>query len=154
MDIFRLPIFDVRLLGAIAVALITLATLANPEPAPKLARPQVVRGEHGVQITSFAFSPTGKSDRDHQHGRPLNSPASEDGWQIERFLDFPGYATAVAFSPDGRSLAAVGTRARHLPLEPDVPDEPAQPRSWRSDPAGHAHVVLARRQVPRRHDGP
>ena len=36
----------------------------------------------------------------------LRSP--ETGWQIERFLAFPRYAKAVAFSPDGQSLATAG----------------------------------------------
>ncbi len=57
---FRLPIFDVRLLGTIAAGMIVLARLSNPSPGQKFARSQVACGEPGVQLTSFAFSPTGK----------------------------------------------------------------------------------------------
>ena len=102
------PIFDVRLLGAIGAALITLATLSNPEPEQKLARPRISRGEHGVQVLSFALSPTSAQIATTNTAGRVTLRAPENGWHIERFLDFPGYASAVAFSPEGRFLAAGG----------------------------------------------
>jgi hypothetical protein len=82
INVFKLPIFDVRLLGALAVALITVARLANPEPVPKLAPSRVVRGEHGVQAVSFAFSPTGSRIATTNSAGRLTLRASESGWQI------------------------------------------------------------------------
>jgi WD40 repeat protein len=105
----RLPVFDVRLLGAIVAALITVATLFNPEPVQKLAPPQVARGEPGVLIMSFTLSPTSAQIATTNNAGRVTLRAPERGWQIERFLDFPGYARVVAFSSDGRSLAAAGT---------------------------------------------
>jgi WD40 repeat protein len=113
MGLSKLPIFDVRLLAAIAMALIVLAKLSNPEPVPvqKLAPPQVARGLLGAQLALFAFSPTGKQIATTNDAGRVTLRAQESGWQIERLLDFPGYARDVAFSPDGRSLAVVG----HVP---------------------------------------
>jgi Tol biopolymer transport system component len=101
---FRISILDVRVLCAIAGALVTLIRLSNPEPA----RSQVARGELGTQIMSFACSPTGKLMATTGSGGRVTLRALERGWQIERFLDFPGYAKAVAFSSDGRFLAVAG----------------------------------------------
>jgi WD40 repeat protein len=108
MSFFKISISDVRLLGVIAAALITVSILSNLEPVKKLARSEVARGEPGFLVISFALSPTtGQIATTDDAGRvKLRSP--EKGWQIERSLDFPGYAMAVAFSPDGRCLAIVG----------------------------------------------
>jgi WD40 repeat protein len=115
MGCSKLPTFDLRLPGAIAVVLITLVTLSNPEPVQDFAHPRIARGECGVQATSFALSPTsGQIATTNTAGR-VTLRAPETGWEIERFLDFPGYAKAVAFSPDGRSLA-VGGFARGICL--------------------------------------
>ena len=148
----KLPIFDVRLLGAIAVALITLATLSNPEPVQKLARPRIARGEHGVQVMSFALSPTsGQIATTNTAGR-VTLRAPESGWQIERFLDFPGYASAVAFSPEGRFLAAGGIAPGICLWDLSSPRSEPTADHGGSDPAGQTHHVLARRPIPRRHD--
>ena len=108
IDFPRLPIFDVRLLGAIAAALIALATLSKPGPEKKLARSQVASGEPGVQVTSIAFSPTGKQIATTNTAGRLTLRTREGGWRIERFLDFAGYARSAAFSSDGQFLAAAG----------------------------------------------
>ena len=104
----KLRIFDLRLLGSIAVVLITVMTLANPEPAQKLAGSRIARGELGAQVMSFAISPTSSQIATTNTAGRVTLRAAETGWQIERLLDYPGYARAVAFSPDGRSLAAGG----------------------------------------------
>jgi WD40 repeat protein len=108
IDFPRLPIFDVRLLGAIVAALIALSTLSKPGPEKKLARSQVVRGEPGVQVTSIAFSPTGKQIATTNTAGRLTLRTREGGWRIERFLNFAGYARSAAFSSDGQFLAAAG----------------------------------------------
>jgi WD40 repeat protein len=100
---------DVRLLGAIALATVTLIVLSIPEPVQKLAPTRVVRGEPGEHIVSFALSPTNAqiATTDRVGRLTLRDPERE--WQTDRFLNFPGYAAAVAFSPDGRTLAALGS---------------------------------------------
>jgi WD40 repeat protein len=111
MRFSRLPIFDVRLIGAIAAAMIAVAKLSNPDPGQKLARSQVARGEVGVQVTSLAFSPTGKHIATTNTAGRIALRAQEGGWRIERFLEFPGFASAVAFSGDGQLIAAAGKPA-------------------------------------------
>jgi Tol biopolymer transport system component len=104
----KFPIFDMRLLGAIAAVLIALTTLSNSEPVQENVRPRIARGEHGAQIASFALSPTSALIATTNYAGRVTLRAPEREWQIERYMEFPGYATAVAFSPDGRYLAAVG----------------------------------------------
>jgi WD40 repeat protein len=108
MGSFKISISDVRLLGGIAAALITVAILSNLATEKKLARSEVARGEPGVLVISFALSLTSAQIATTDAAGRVKLRAPEKGWQIERFLDFPGYATAVAFSPDGRWLAIVG----------------------------------------------
>jgi WD40 repeat protein len=104
----KFPIFDLRLLGAIAAVLIALTTLSNSEPVQENVRPRLARGEHGAQIASFALSPSNALIATTNYAGRVTLRAPEREWQIERYMDFPGYATSVAFSPDGRYLAAVG----------------------------------------------
>jgi WD40 repeat protein len=105
----KLRIFDLKLLGAIAAALTALATLSIREPVQALAPARVARGEVGAFITSLASSPTSARIATTNDAGRIAIRAIESGWQIERFLDFPGYAKAVALSPDGQTLAALGS---------------------------------------------
>jgi hypothetical protein len=92
MGFSKLPILNMRLLGAIVMALITLSALSNPEHVQGVARSQVARGEPGARIVSFAQSTTtAQIATINQSGR-VTIRAPKRGWQIERFLDFPGYA--------------------------------------------------------------
>ncbi len=108
IDFTRLPVSDVRLLAVIAAALITLAKLS---PTDSYDKPPLVRigsGEPGVQVTSLASSPTGKHVVTTNTSGRVSLRGEAGGWRIERRLEFPGYARSVAFSPDGRALAAAG----------------------------------------------
>ena len=104
----RVPIFHVRLLGAILAALIALTELTGPEPVRRFARSQVDRDDPSIQSTSLAISPAGDQMATTDAAGRVTL-RSFKGWeQIERSLNFPGYARVAAFSPDGRSLAAAG----------------------------------------------
>ena len=59
-------------------------------------------------MTSFAFSPTGVQLATTNTAGQVALRACDVGWLSEQFLEFPDFATKVAFSPDGRFLAAVG----------------------------------------------
>ena len=104
----KLSFFDARLLGAIAVALIAVTKLSSPEPVHVCARPRIARGEPGTQIMSCALSPASTRIATTNAAGRVSLRSPETGWQIERFLDFAGYARAVTFSPDGQWLAAAG----------------------------------------------
>jgi WD40 repeat protein len=108
MGLSRVSLFDVRLLGAIAVVLLALITLSIPEPLQKIAPTRVARGEPGARIVSLALSPTGSQMATTNDAGRVTLRSPESGWQTGRFLDFAGFATDVAFSPDGMSLAALG----------------------------------------------
>ncbi len=102
------PVFDARLLAVIAVALITLAALLSREPAPNFAPTRIAQGEVGAQILGFAFSPKTAQIATTDAAGIVTLRDPDSGWQIDRCLDFPGFARALAFSPDGRFLAAGG----------------------------------------------
>jgi WD40 repeat protein len=104
----RFPILDVRVLGVIAAALIALATLGNTDPAHKVRPVRVVRGEHGTQLSSLAFSPTGAHIATTSMAGRVMVRSLESGWETEKYVGFPGYAREVTFSPDGRLLAVAG----------------------------------------------
>ena len=108
MRFSRHAILDLKLLGAIAAALMIRAIVLDPEPASKLAHPRIARGEPRVQITSSAFSPTGGQMATTNTAGAVTLRGIDTEWPIQRILDFPGYAQAVAFSPDGHIVAAVG----------------------------------------------
>lgn len=111
----RVPIFDVRLLGAIVAALIALTGLTGPESAQESSRSRVGRDEVGLSVTSLAFSPAGDQVATTSAGGRVTLRAFAGRRQLERSLNFPGYARVAAFSPDGRSLAAAGiTRGVYL----------------------------------------
>ena len=56
----RLRILDVRILGAIALILVAIASVGKPGHAPSVARPLFARGERRVEATSLAISTTGE----------------------------------------------------------------------------------------------
>jgi WD40 repeat protein len=104
-----LLILDVRVLAVIAMSLLAIFGISNPgyEPA-QLAPSRVVRGISGSQIWSFALSPSGDQIATTSASGRLTLRPFASGSQTERSLPFPGFAWRVAFSADGRALAAVG----------------------------------------------
>jgi WD40 repeat protein len=103
----RIRFCDLRLLAAAAAAMLPLHALLNPDPARKPTRLQVGGGERDVQIVSFSLSPTSAQIATTNTAGRIALRTPESGWNIEQILDFPGFATEVAFSPDGRFLAIV-----------------------------------------------
>jgi WD40 repeat protein len=105
----RVLFLDVRALGAIAAVMLALVMLPKSAHSPDhIAPSKIARGMPGVQIWSFALSPSGKQLATANSAGRVTLRAQNTEWQTERSLDFPGFARAVAFSPDGRSVAAVG----------------------------------------------
>ena len=153
MDFFRLPILDVRILGAIAVALITLPHVTKPVASPKVTQPRLVRGALGVESLSFAMSPNGAWLATTNTAGGVMLRARDAGNDARRHLDFPGHATAAAFSPDGRYVAVAGLTSRHLCLGPDVREHWIPHRARGPNPASQAPDVLARRPVARDYNG-
>ena len=106
----KILILDVRALGVMLTTLIALVMLWTSASWPvQIASSQIARGVPGEQIWSFALSPSGRQIATTNSAGCVTLRAHHHEWQIERSLDFPGFAWAVAFSPDGRRLAALGT---------------------------------------------
>jgi sugar lactone lactonase YvrE len=108
MDFSKFAIFDIRVLGAIAAVLLALVNLRSPDLVKKIDPSRVARGKIGAENMSFALSPTGEQMAATNTAGRVTLWAQENEWQTARFLDFPGFANDVAFSSDGRYLAAVG----------------------------------------------
>ena len=108
IGLFKLLIFDVRLLATIVAALIIVAILSDRNLEKELVPFEVAPGGPEVLVTSFALSPTGGQIATTDGDGRVTLRTRENLWHIEGLLDFPGYAHALAFSPDGRSLAVVG----------------------------------------------
>ena len=150
----KLPFCDLRLFAAAAAAAIAFHTLSKPELAEKRGRLQVARGELGVQIMSFALSPVNALITTTNTAGRIALRAPESGWQIERLLDFPGFATEVAFAPDGRSLAVVSKAPGIYLWELDSPNERASRSPAGFDRAAQTCDVLARWPISCRDVGP
>jgi WD40 repeat protein len=140
MDFTKLFVCDVRVLGAIGAALIALTKLSIPGSLDQRAGPRFAAGERGVQASSFAYSPTGKQIATTNTAGRVMLRVQQKGWWIERWLDYPGYARSVAFSPDGRSLAAGGIGA-HVCLW-DLTSSASEPFRPILIPMGRARCVM------------
>jgi WD40 repeat protein len=144
---------DLRAWGVLGASLaLTLFGLPGLQPASVPTRPQVVPGERGVQVTSSAFSPKARQIVSINTAGKFALRTGETEWMIDRVLDFPDFARDAAFSPDGRTLAAVGGRSTvavwDLSASPNIPttiDElpVASPRFVRYLPDGRSLAVGA-----------
>jgi WD40 repeat protein len=108
MRLTRYRVLDVRLLGAILSLAVVLPKLSDPKTMRRMAPSSVAQGEPGAHIMSFVLSPTGREMATINSEGHLTLRAFGMGDLIDRSLDFRGYAQAMAFSPDGGVLAAVG----------------------------------------------
>jgi WD40 repeat protein len=105
----RIVLFDARLLALIVTALATLAALLPSEPGHNEGPSRVSPGEVGTQISAFAMSPSNGEIATIDYGGRIKLRSRGTEWQTERQLYFPGRATALAYSTDGRFLAAGGS---------------------------------------------
>jgi WD40 repeat protein len=108
MGSFSRAIIDVRLLGAIAAALIIVAMQSIPQPGQVRAPSQRARGKSGVRVLSVSFSTTGRRMATVTMAGQVTVRTTTSGEWPEQFFDFPDVARAVAISEDGRSLAVAG----------------------------------------------
>lgn len=107
-DIFKRWALDLQFI-AVVTALVALGfAIFGLEPAAERVQPRLLRGKSGVQVLSMAFSPTSAHIATVNTAGQVAVRAADSGWLGEQVLEYPDYATAVAFSPSGRYLAAVG----------------------------------------------
>jgi WD40 repeat protein len=93
----------VALLLAVAISLSWLATFTGPASSLPMQR---ARGQSGAQVWGLALSPDGQTIATANHTELVTLRQAKRGWTIDRSLDTRG--TALAFSPDGRSLLVGG----------------------------------------------
>jgi WD40 repeat protein len=113
IGISRLPWWRRSWIGLLPVALIVLPWLPICGPPSDAAPARRVRGVGDAPILTFAFAPHGGTIATLQmNGRAALRDAAA-GASAPAFLDYRGFALALAFSPDGRMLAVSGS-------EPDI----------------------------------
>ena len=104
----RLPLWSRGRIGLLLLGLIVLPWLPLFGP-PRHAKPtRRIPGVGDAPILTFAFAPAGATIATIQtDGRGALRDAL-GGMSDHSFLDYPGLALALAFAPDGRSLAVGG----------------------------------------------
>ena len=113
IGISRLPWWGRRRIGLLLLGLIVLpwlpisGTPRDPAPARR------VRGVGDTAILTFAFAPVGATIASIQTDGRVAVRDAAGGHGAHSFLDHRGFAQALAFAPDGRSLALGG-------IEPDI----------------------------------
>jgi WD40 repeat protein len=94
-------------IGAVMIGLVwLLAGEPGREPAPM----RLARGDPQTQAIALAFSPEGTTIATIPSEARVALRSFIEGWSLPRYLGDRGHSRAVAFAPDGRSLALRGTQ--------------------------------------------
>jgi WD40 repeat protein len=106
----RVPRLSGWLLAVIVAAVLASSWLSAVDVLQEIgpARAHRAPGEIGTVASSIAISPTGTMMATINTSGFAALRAFEHDWNIERFLDAPGYLRVAAYSPDGQFLAAAG----------------------------------------------
>jgi len=104
----KIPVFSRGLVCVVGVAFVGLATFGSGDLCREDAPLRFAAGEAAVQTTSLSVARTGSLIATTDSNGRAALWDRERGWNLERFLDYQGYATSVVFSPDGRFLAIGG----------------------------------------------
>jgi WD40 repeat protein len=105
IGISRLPWWGCRRLGLLLLALIVLPWLPICGPAREVASAKRIRGVGHLPILTFALAPDSTTIATIQSDGRVALCEATGRVGAHSFLDQPGPAWALAFSPDGRSLA-------------------------------------------------
>ena len=109
----RLPWWSRRVIGLLLLALVVLPWLPIAGPTSDARPAGRVRGVGHGAILDFAFAPDNETIATIQMDGRVALRERRGRWERPSFLDYRGFALALAFSPDGRSLAVGGS-------EPDI----------------------------------
>jgi WD40 repeat protein len=105
---FKLLVLGRVLLCLIGAVFVVEVSFVDRNPAQEDSRMWSVEGEGGVGTTSLAVSPTGSLIATTDTTGRVSLLNEAIRWPREKLADFPGHATSVAFTPDGRFLAIGG----------------------------------------------
>jgi WD40 repeat protein len=95
----------VCLIGAVFAA---EALIVDRDPGRARGYMRLIEGVDGVETTSLAVSPEGSLIATTDTAGGLSVRDHTLDWQIDRYVDYPGFAVSTAFTPDGRFLAVGG----------------------------------------------
>src|SRR5262245_4566106 len=108
--------------GLLMAAAAGLAWLPVPEAPPEDRPMRRARGHPGAIALHAAFSPDGRAiATSDEQGRVTLRPVAP-GASAGRRVDVPGFGRALAFSPDGKTLAIGRQEPDVLLCEPDRGD--------------------------------
>ena len=96
----------VCLIGAVFVV---ETSFVDRNPSRENYRLRLAEGEDGVETTSLAVSPRGTLIATTDTAGRVSLRDDALGRRIAKYADYQGYATSVAFTPDGRFLAIGGS---------------------------------------------
>ena len=109
----RLPRWSRKGIGLLLLGFIAPPCLLIPGPPGEAMPARRVRGVGDIAIRTFAFAPDGRTIATIQIDGRVALCGAAGGAGAHSFLDHRSLALALAFSPDGRSLAVGGA-------EPDI----------------------------------
>lgn len=109
----RLPFRSRRTIGLLLLGLIVVPWLPISRPPGDATLARRIRGVGDSAILTFAFAPDGATIATIRWDGRVGLRDAGAGAGTEAFLDHPGLAWALAFSPEGRSLVVGG-------IEPDL----------------------------------
>src|SRR5262249_50461769 len=113
IGIARSPWWSRRGIGLLLLGLIVVPWLPLCEPKRDATPARRVGEVRDPAILAFAFGPDSKTIATLQFDGRVALRAAVGGASPHTFLDLGGFALALAFAPDGRSLAVGG-------VEPDI----------------------------------
>jgi WD40 repeat protein len=104
----KVPMFSRGLACLAGVTFVVLARFGGDDLSHEDTQLRFAAGEDAVQTTALSVAHAGSSIATTDSRGRVALWDGEYGWKMDRFLDYQGFASSMAFSPDGQFLAIGG----------------------------------------------